>query len=393
MGKVVTGRMKGVQGRVGGEVFSKGLKGQTIVRDYTPQVRNANTNKQIANRIILATVSQAIKFLDGIIDHSFEGKAFGGESKRYFQSINNKQLRALAAVDFQAQSSTPADWNVLMTTRGVSALIPNKWIISDGSLGSSKLKAIRATVNGTPVLATAAVSQNFALQSLPTGEKYITYGQLLQGLFGLTSTDEQITLVTIQRSAEGARYAYNGETATPGHMIAYTSMNARRLCVDNSINLNDEIILTDTDGAMIENFTDAIEDGIARLFIDDKTDESFKQAMVGAVNIDETETEGVLTALTVSIEQTNIGDFTEDADGNGIPYAAGIIRSRENGGKWLRSRCVMTLGVPTAVYNFGLDWLTAQQAWQYKSVYAVDGEFLDEGGAGGHIGENFTPGA
>lgn len=392
MGKVVTGRMKGVQGRVGGEVFSKGLKGQTIVRDYTPQVRNANTNKQVANRIILATVSQAIKFLDGIIDHSFEGKAFGGESKRYFQSINNKQLRALAAVDFQAQSTTPADWNVLMTTRGVSALIPNKWIISDGSLGSSKLKVIRFERSGVKVLFIDEVKNTFALKTLPTGEKYITYGQLLQGLFGLTSTDEQITLVTIQRSAEGARYAYNGETATPGHMIAYTSMNARRLCVSNNVNLNDEIILTDTDGAEIENFTDAIEDAVAYLFSNDKTDEDFRRAIVGSLTINDTEEESVLTGLEIQIDRVDISDYTEDADGNGIPYAAGIIRSRENGGNWLRSRCVMTLGVPTAANNFGLDWLTAQQAWQYKSVYAVDGEFLDEGGAGGHIGENFTPG-
>lgn len=390
MGKVVTGRMKGVQGRVGGEVFSKGLKGQTIVRDYTPSVRNANTNKQVANRIILATVSQAIKFLDGIIDHSFEGKAFGGESKRYFQSINNKQLRALAAVDFQAQSSTPADWNVLMTTRGVSALIPNKWIISDGSLGSSKLKVVRGDNNNLeiPEVLSGAITPS----TLPTGEKYITYGQILQSLFGLSSLDEQITLVTIQRASEGARYAFNGETSTPGHMIAYTSMNARRLCVDNSVNLNDEIILTDNEGYPIENFDDLIKDAVVRLFADDKSDRGFLSAVENAVEMSRTLTpEDTLSSITMQFSGLTIGDFTEDEDGNGIPYAAGIIRSRENGGKWLRSRCVMTLGVPTAVYNFGLDWLTAQQAWQYKSVYAVDGEFLDEGGAGGHIGENFTP--
>lgn len=390
MGKVVTGRMKGVQGRVGGEVFSKGLKGQTIVRDYTPSVRNANTNKQIANRIILATVSQAVKFLDGIIDHSYEGKAFGGESKRYFQSINNKQLRALAAVDFQAQSSTPADWNVLMTTKGVSALIPNKWIISDGSLGSCKLKVARSQSPDELEIA-AVTNQALTLKTLETGEMYVTYGNLLQAAFGLTSNDEQITLVTIQRAAEGARYAYNGDNA-PGHVIAYTSMSARRLCVDNTINLNDEIILTDTDGNLLENADDAIKDAAVRLFADSKSDNSLKDMVAASISLVTTEDSGVLATAAVTFSPALIGDYTADADGNGIPYAAGIIRSRENGGNWLRSRCVMTLAVPTTSYNFGLDWFTAQQAWNNTSVYAVDGEFLDEGGAGGHIGENFTPG-
>lgn len=384
--------MKGVQGRVGGEVFSKGLKGQTIVRDYTPSVRNANSNKQIANRIILATVSQAVKFMEAIIDHSFEGKAFGGESKRYFQSINNKQLRALAAVDFQAQSSTPADWNVLMTTKGVSALIPNKWIISDGSLGSSKLKVARGNSNNLTI--SGVSSGAITPSTLPTGEKYITYGQVLQSLFGLSSTDEQITLVTVQRAAEGARYAFNGGTA-PGQVIAYTSMNARRLCVDDSVNLNDELILTDTDGVPLENISDVLPDAVVRLFADDKSDRDFLRNIEGGLDLTvvQDDDDNSLISVTLTLAEINIGDFTGDADGNGIPYAAGIIRSRENGGKWLRSRCVMTLGVPTQAYNFGLDWFTAQQAWNSVSVYAVDGEFLDEGGAGGHIGENFTPGA
>lgn len=391
MGKVVTGRMKGVQGRVGGEVFSKGLKGQTIVRDYTPQVRNANTNKQIANRIILATVSQAVKFMEAIIDHSFEGKAFGGESKRFFQSINNKQLRALAAVDFQAQSSNPADWNVLMTTKGVSALIPNKWIISDGSLGSCKLKVTRSQAPDELQIE-GVTNQALTLQSLETGEKYVTYGNLLQAAFGLTSTDEQMTLVTIQRAAAGARYAFNGGIA-PGQIIAYTSMNARRLCVDNTINLNDEIVLTDVDGNLLDNADDAIKDAAVLLFADSKSDKNLKDLIAASISLVTTEDSGELATAAVTFTPALIGDYTADADGNGVPYAAGIIRSRENGGNWLRSRCVMTLAMPSQGYNFGLDWNTAQQAWNSVSVYAVDGEFLDEGGAGGHIGENFTPGA
>lgn len=378
----------GIKGSTKTNTFSM-YRGKQVMKDRVSEVRNPKTARQCANRIIFSTVTSATKFLAPIIDHSFEGKSFGGVSKNHFQSLNLKRLRSLAAIDFQAQSTTPADWNVLMTTMGVSALIPNKYIISDGSLGSSKLTVWRNAQNN---LGIHSVAMSIAPSVLPTGERYITYGQLLQGLFGLTTNDEQITLVTIQRAAEGARYAYNGEAATPGHMIAYTSLNARRLCVDNSLNLNDEILLTDVDGRELENAEDAIIDAVALLFANSKSDEGFRSAVDNAIEAVFTSEDNVVTKVQVQFTGLQIGDFTGDEDGNGIPYAAGIIRSRENGGKWLRSRCIMTLGIPTATYNFGLDWYTAQLAWNTREEIANNnGEFLDEGGDGGHIGENFTP--
>lgn len=383
----------GIKGSTKTNTFSM-YRGKQVMKDRVSEVRNPKTAKQCANRIIFSTVTQATKFLAPIIDHSFEGKSFGGVSKNHFQSLNLKRLRSLAAIDFQAQSTTPADWNVLMTTIGVSALIPNKYIISDGSLGACKLKVARGSGNNLtiPGVSSGAITPS----TLPTGEKYITYGQVLQSLFGLSSLDEQITLVIIQRSAEGARYAYNGESATPGHMIAYTSMNARRLCVDDSVDLNEEIILTDTDGVPLENISDVLPDATVRLFADDKSDRDFLRNVEGGLDLTvvQDDDDNTLISVTLTLAEITIGDVTGDADGNGVPYAAGIIRSRENGGKWLRSRCVMTLGIPTAAYNFGLDWYTAQLAWNTRGEIANNnGEFLDEGGAGGHIGENFIPGA
>lgn len=361
------------------------------MKDRVSEVRNPKTAKQCANRIIFSTVTSATKFLAPIVDHSFEGKSFGGVSKNHFQSLNLKRLRSLAAIDFKEQSATPANWNVLMTTMGVSALIPNKYIISDGSLGSCKLKVQRSQGNPGDLEIAAISNQALNLRTLETGEMYVTYGNLLQAAFGLSTTDEQITLVIIQRASEGARYAYNGGTA-PGQVIAYTSMNARRLCVDNTIDLNDEIILTDTDGNPLENADDAINDAAVRLFADDKSDKDLLDMVAAKISLTMTEDSGVLATAAVSFGAALIGDYTADADGNGIPYAAGIIRSRENGGNWLRSRCVMTLAIPTQSYNFGLDWYTAQLAWNTREEIANNnGEFLDEGGDGGQIGENFTP--
>lgn len=381
----------GIKGSTKTNTFSM-YRGKQVMKDRVSEVRNPKTAKQCANRIIFSTVTSATKFLAPIVDHSFEGKSFGGVSKNHFQSLNLKRLRSLAAIDFQTQSTTPADWHVLMTTLGVSALIPNQYIISDGSLGASKLKVLRRADDN--ILCLRAPEAELRLQTLSTGEKYITYGQLMQALFGLTTVDEQLTLVIIQRSAEGARYAYNGETSTPGHIVAYTSMNARRLCVNNALNLNDEIILTDTDGVPLENSSDAIDDAVASIFSNVKTDDDFRNAIVQNIDSNFVVPETALTGLYVKIETFAIGDYTSDADGNGIPYAAGLIRSRENGGNWLRSRCIMTLGVPTQAYNFGLDWYTAQLAWNTRLEIANNnGEFLDEGGDGGQIGENFTPGA
>ena len=371
-------------------------RGQQVTKDRVSEVRNPKTPKQTAQRLIFATVTQATKFLAGIIDHSFEGKTFGGVSKNYFQKLNMNYLRKLAAIDF-AEAPAAVDANVFMSTRGISALIPNKYIISDGSLAPSTLKVARNTSGeGTNLIIPTATARVYN-DVLASGERYVTYGDLLKAVFGIQSADEQITLVSIIRTSEGYRYAFNGEPTMPGWMIPYTAMSARRLVLKSDIDLSEQIIYTDTTGAVLDSGEERLRDAVESAFGDTKTDTAFRRAIVQNLEFifSDPETQGVFDVITSQVNQIALDDFFEDEDGNGHAYAAGIIRSRRNGGNWLRSRSVMVLAKPSTslLTNFGLDWNSAQQAWFETETIADNPEFLDEGGDGGQIGENFTTGA
>lgn len=375
-------------------------RGKQVTKDRVTEVRNPQTAKQTAHRLVFATVSQATKFLAPIVDHSFEGKSFGGVSKNYFQSINGKHLRKLAAIDF-ADASSAVDCYTFMSTKNISALIPNRYIISDGSLAAPKCKLILSDGEGNPVsmfIPTATLPIHLEAGG-EAGVYGFTYRELINVWLGISSDDEQITLVTINRTGGDAyRYAYQGEPTTPGWQIPYTAMTAKRLVIEG-VDLSTFVALTDNQGSLLEDSSSIVGDCIGQIFASSKTDSVLKEtfadwltAAVDEIIVPSSEDPGGVTILSTS---EPISSLYEDADGNGYVYAAGVIRSRRNGGNWLRSRSTMIVTRPTGNLNtnFGLDWNSAQQAWFETEQIAENGEFLDEGGDGGQIGENFTPGA
>lgn len=375
-------------------------RGKQVTKDRVAEVRNPKTAKQTAHRLVFAVVSQATKFLAPIVDHSFEGKAFGGVSKNYFQSINGKYLKKLAAIDF-AEASKAVDCLTFMSTKNISALIPNRYIISDGSLAAPKCKLFLSDGEGNPV-SMFIPSTTVPLHQEEGGEAGVygfTYRELISAWLGISSDDEQLTLVTINRTGGDAyRYAYQGEPTTPGWQIPYTAMVAKRLVIEG-VDLSTFVAITDNQGSVLEDPDSIISDCIGQIFSSSKTDavlkETFASWLLAAIDeilVPSDEDPGGISILSTS-EQ--ISPLYIDADGNGYVYAAGVIRSRRNKGNWLRSRSTMVVTRPTDNLNtnFGLDWNSAQLAWFETEQIAENGEFLDEGGDGGQIGENFTPGA
>lgn len=374
-------------------------RGKQVTKDRVAEVRNPQTAKQTAHRLVFAVVSQATKFLAPIVDHSFEGKAFGGVSKNYFQSINGKYLKKLAAIDF-AEASKAVDCLTFMSTKNISALIPNRYIISDGSLAAPKCKPTLGTEAAKPVSmiipeTTIPIHQE---EGGETGVYGFTYRELISAWLGISSDDEQITLVTINRTgAEAYRYAYQGEPTTPGWQIPYTAMVAKRLVIEG-VDLSTFVAVTDNEGSVLEDVSSIVGDCIGQIFASSKTDSVLKDTFADWLtgNVDEvlvptSEDPGGITVLGTLMP---LSPLYEDADGNGYVYAAGVIRSRRNKGNWLRSRSTMVVTKPTdsLLTNFGLDWNSAQLAWFEAEQIAENGEFLDEGGDEGQIGENFTPG-
>lgn len=396
MGKTHSGILQGASGKVGGVVARKGRNGKTILATYQPNVKNPQTNKQMAQRIILATVGQAVSYLTPIIDHSWEGVAVGALSKEYFRKRNLAQLRSKAAYAFNHPSELG---DVFMTTKNVNALIPNAYIISKGSLGNPRCKVVQgtaATDGNTPLKIEFPTSQ---IQATGTGTKEITMRQLMQALFGFTDNNDQLTLVCIQKTGTDILFAYE-DAATPGDEIALTGMKAMRMYIDGIVNFdahytvyNSDAPITDLNGLIADLIDTAFESS-------DRTDEYFLTAISDYFRSSTNVTVAFDSATNVlsitPLLPFDINSLTMDSNDEdllGYVYSAGIIRSHQNeDATWKYSNAVMVNNTPSesSDTNFGLAWRWAIPAWFKKVEIATDELYLQAGTNRNRIGEDFT---
>ena len=383
----------GTRGKVGNVVARRGPTGGTVLAERKFSIKNPRTNKQMATRVICATVSQAAKFLSAIVDHSFEGKSIGARSKDYFRKLNMNGLRTLAHNDFEDEASR-VDATCFMTTKGVSALIPNRYIVSNGSLAQPGLNVKITEGPGTQTLFVQRPNQTInALET--TGVRHITVGQLLKALFGITQAGEQITFVGIQKTGAGYVYAFNGEPDVPGWKIPYTGMIARRLFVDLSYDLTTQIAVTDNQGALLNDINATIGNTLKAAFNNERTDKELLK-YIAEESVGDYTTTFANNQLAIADIVYGISDMNEtgDEDATGYLYALGVIRSRlQENNTWLYSRCILTVVPPSTdeIYNHGLDWNSAVQAWMSGGGdVATDDLFLQAGTPQNVIGEDFT---
>lgn len=374
----------GTKGKVGNLVARRGRKGTILAaRKFT--IKNPRTNKQMAQRIILATVAQAAKFLSPIVDHSFEGVAIGQLSKERFRKLNMNRLRKVAANDF-ATEATGLTARAYTTTKNVEALIPNSYIISQGSLSNSKLAVVANGHNTTFDIIFPNCS--IPLVVATAGSEKITLGDAIKQIFGLAGVNEQLTFVAIQKTGENYKYAYNDDPDTPGMMIPYTGMVARRMFLDPSVDLSKNI------AADVSVIAEEIE---AAFNASVKTDQEITKALRDYI---EDNFDSEITGASLNMMSTGYFDYTNFNSGAlasaaalGYVYALGIIRSKlKEDNTWQLSNTTMVLGETTADgdSNFGIYWNGAIAAWFEGSTVADDGMYLEAGTDENTIGESFT---
>ena len=87
-----------IRGRVGSDVYSIGKDGkgqrQQVVRSLAETVANPRTAAQMANRMYMSTVMQAVSAMSAIIDHSFDGIAKGQPNISEFIRLNYNLVKA-----------------------------------------------------------------------------------------------------------------------------------------------------------------------------------------------------------------------------------------------------------------------------------------------------------
>lgn len=120
------------RGSVGDVTFYR-KNGEQISRQRIRTIANPSTNGQLLQRAITATIAQAYKAGSVIIDHAFQDKEFGQKSQAYFQKLNFRLLRDVAAAELE--NDTPAaSGQAAFVVR--SAAYPTPWMyqVSEGKL-------------------------------------------------------------------------------------------------------------------------------------------------------------------------------------------------------------------------------------------------------------------
>lgn len=121
-----------IRGRIGSDVYSIGKNGkgekQQVVRSLAETVANPRTAAQMAGRMYMSTVMQAVSALSVIIDHSFDGFPKGQPCISEFI----KQNYALIKADAMAH---PASGNAFgLNKYQEKGLRPGAYVVSAGNV-------------------------------------------------------------------------------------------------------------------------------------------------------------------------------------------------------------------------------------------------------------------
>lgn len=164
------------RGKVGDVVFSR-LNGEQISRVRNRHPKNPNTNSQIYQRAIMASVMLAYSAGKELFDHSFQGYAKGAECQRRFMSVNARKLRGQLASDLQLPSAQIAGMKARVVAPRSITPTPWSFVVSEGSYGQnlfvSSLDDNGDTVFTLPSVTSAETVADYAeRQGLIAGDIY-----------------------------------------------------------------------------------------------------------------------------------------------------------------------------------------------------------------------------
>ena len=222
-----------IRGRIGSDVYSIGKNGkgekQQVVRSLAETVANPRTAAQMAGRMFMSTVMQAVSAMAAIIDHSFDGQPKGQPSISEFIRLNY----ALVKADAEAH---PSSGNFFCLSayqqKGVKL---GKYIVSKGS---------------AVVPAAVTCADEFMSIALTAGT--LTVGGL-KAAIGI-SGDEYITAVALDKSNNFRFIRIKVSTSLPDSTAITADNVASLFSVEGNttatITLSTNTILFEIDGVV-----------------------------------------------------------------------------------------------------------------------------------------------
>ena len=134
------GLLQNGSGKIGNVVLQR----NNVQRVRKRQINNPRSQAQQISRMIAATATRTYSALKGIVDHSFQGIAYGGKSMNYFLKNAMRDLRNYAA---QWQDGQPENEGFGYSPKYRYGAVPGEFLVSKGTLPSvGKFNAI--TVQG-----------------------------------------------------------------------------------------------------------------------------------------------------------------------------------------------------------------------------------------------------
>jgi hypothetical protein len=274
------------RGKVGSLVFSR-LKGKQIIRSKAAEVANPRTYGQKLQRALFATATVAGKFLNDLVDHTFDTTVDGADDRNRFTSLNVAKLRTMLS-----NGDT-----VHILEKGGNAFAPNAFIISEGDQGAM------------PILSGGIVLKGHS----EAGNTVITFNDLKQ-LYPKAKPGTQFTFV--------AAYT-NDQDVTP----AKTQFVKCRFTLGQ--NVSDNTVIFDLDGMWLNAAA-----------LDDEKTEGFGEKMDNDTYGDVYNIDASSNPITFNVEND---DLIIDSRGDWVPAYKGVIITNLVDGVYKHSNCTMQL--------------------------------------------------
>lgn len=308
-------------------------RGQQVTKDRVYRVSNPRSEAQMTQRALIPIVAAARSALKGLVDHSFEGVAYGEASLKEF-SKQNLRAGALTVTSYSPNG---------VSNPGFADLI-----VSNGSIHVPF--EMKSTTNSNTIEVKATRYPGFQLPALDQGAKaeaifkYLeTYAR--ENKVAIIAPGTQLTFLTIYQSGFVTVKTGSGEKDAP-----------------TSGFILDRIYIPNGDSES-ENAQEINNDWTV-----------FSPVAQGASKAVLVNSKGSMLTIACDMGSLTMISSVHETSENDNNCGMALILSRYQNGVWKRSPSRLTIGFePTNKYSFE-DWLST-----YKTTGAASKKYLNTG--------------
>lgn len=317
------------------------LRGQQITKDRVYRVSNPRSEAQMAQRALIPIVAAARSELKGLVDHSFEGVAYGEPSLRVFSALNLR-AGALEVTSYSPNGVSNAGFAALQVSKGT---IDGKISVQN----TSEEDTIYTTIDLFPKMSLPAATAGSEASKI---FKYLeTYGKANR--VPVFTPGTQITLLSILDAGD-----VSVNTTAGFQNASLSTFVINRFMIPNSESGTTQ--LQDVNGDW--KVSETIAEGASAVKIVNSAGDIIEIKWNGSGE------ENANISLTIS---------TAQAVKNSNNCGGALILSRYENGTWKRSTARINIGYePRYKYTFE-DWLSV-----YQTTATASKKYLNNGNEG-----------